>query len=700
MIVKLFFSVLALFLFFISGFSQCNLTYLTTIENFDVYTHPSGAILYRAKFSVDADGCPRAYGPNNTGLDWTANAGYPGNWWGIVTDVNGDPVIQGSSDPYPGMYVSATSLVQTGYSNTNPLRYVDSENIPYIALPSSLQSLANIAKGDLVYTRNSTNGNTSFAYFADTGPGGKLGEGSMYLAAALGLNSSPKTGGTSAGIIDYIVFPQSGMGQGTHLTISQINSMAQAELTAAGGAIIMDCLDAQFSLNCTGTIPLSCGVTYSGTSSSASSVIETYGCNTWSESGPERVHSIIPSGNGTITATLSNYTGDLDVYILGSCDAGDCLGTVSSSSATYTGAVAGTTYYIVVDADDGSGSSYDLLVSCPASANTDDLSISNENLSINTVIAGQDLTVSVDQNYTGFQLNTNLPAFDLGYYLSSDCNLSLDDTLLGMDDSEIGSDVPSSSETAVLTIPANTIAGNYYILIVSDLNAELAESDESNNIVCLPVTIDPALLDCSNAIQLTCGAIYQGAVSSAFSAVSTYGCNGWTETGPERVHTIVPVANGFIAATISNYTGDLDVYILGSCDPSDCLGAVASSSATLDSALAGNTYYVVVDADDGSGSSYDLLVECAPSTASIYKRDNTMKNIVLFPNPTTGSVQIDSKNNDLEKVIINNEIGELMDIILLTGLSEINLGKYSSGIYFLQISNREGETGFFKIVKE
>jgi cold shock CspA family protein len=68
---------------------NCNLTYLTTIENFDVYTHnQSGAILYRAKFAVDADGCPRAYGPNDTGLDWTANAGYPGNWWGIVTFFN------------------------------------------------------------------------------------------------------------------------------------------------------------------------------------------------------------------------------------------------------------------------------------------------------------------------------------------------------------------------------------------------------------------------------------------------------------------------------------------------------------------------------------------------------------------------------------------------------------------------------------
>ncbi len=360
----------------INGFCQadCNLTYLTTIENFDVYTHnPSGAIIYRAKFAVDADGSPRAYGPNDSGLDWTANAGYPGNWWGIVTDINGDPIIQGPGDPYPGMYVSSTSLVQSGYSNSNPLRYVDSENIPFIALPSALLSLANISLGDLVYVRNTITGLTSFAYFVDGGPSGKLGEGSMFLASAIGLNNSPKTGGTSQPIIDYVVFPQSGLGQGTHLTLSQINSMGQTELTAAGGSSLPNCLDSLLpSLDCSNTIPLSCGVMYSGTSSVSSSLVETYSCNSWTETGPERVHSIIPGANGTITATISNFTGDLDVYILGSCDASDCLGIVSSSSATYAGAIAGNTYYIVVDADDGSGSAYDILVTCPTTTNTGD----------------------------------------------------------------------------------------------------------------------------------------------------------------------------------------------------------------------------------------------------------------------------------------------------------------------------------------
>ena len=358
---------------------NCDLTYLTTIQNFDVFEHDSsGAILFRAKFAIDADGSPRAYGPNNSGLDWTANAGYPGNWWGIVTDPSGNPIIQSTGEPYPGMYVSTTSLVRAGYSNYSTYRYVDSENIPFIALPSSFQSLANISKGDLAYTKNITNGNSSYAYLADTGPGGKLGEGSMDLATKLGINNNPRTGGTHLPIVDYVVFPQSGFGQGTHLTAGEIDSIGQLVLNAAGGIGLIDCLDDQFpSLDCSAAVPLTCGLTYVGPSSNAPSAIDLYGCNSWTETGPERVHTIIAPASGTITANISNFSGDLDVYILGSCDPFDCLGTVSSSSATFGNAIAGQTYYIVVDADDGSGSGYELEVICPVSTSTTNISSVN-----------------------------------------------------------------------------------------------------------------------------------------------------------------------------------------------------------------------------------------------------------------------------------------------------------------------------------
>src|ERR1700741_4332178 len=108
-----------LFVVFSASFSQvnCDLWYERTLQGFDVYIHnPSGATMYRAKMYIDADGSPRAYGPNNSGLDYTANAGSTGNWYGVVADASGqNPIQQTASDPYPGMYVSTTSLVNSNY---------------------------------------------------------------------------------------------------------------------------------------------------------------------------------------------------------------------------------------------------------------------------------------------------------------------------------------------------------------------------------------------------------------------------------------------------------------------------------------------------------------------------------------------------------------------------------------------------------
>lgn len=222
----------------------CNLTYERTLQTFDVYIHSSGATMYRAKMYIDADGSPRAYGPNNSGLDWTANAGYPGNWWALITDASGNPILQGASDPYPGMYVCATSLANSNYALTNPLRYVNSETVPYIAIPTNVLSSGGIIRGDVAYVHNTVTGQSCFAIYADAGNTTSIGEASIMTASLVGVNPNVKTGGTSAGIIDYVVFPGSGFGQGYIPTIAQIDSMGNAQLAAVGGSLITTCLNA------------------------------------------------------------------------------------------------------------------------------------------------------------------------------------------------------------------------------------------------------------------------------------------------------------------------------------------------------------------------------------------------------------------------------------------------------------------------
>ena len=203
-----------------------------------VYATAAGLLVYEAGLAIDADGAPDAYHPDDTGRDHLANAGKPGNWWGVVTDdgtAKGTPVVQGADDPRPGYYVSATALEDSKRPRTDPRRYVDSGAVPYIVLPPQL--LAPKLKGgpklgDFAIVTNVVNGRSVHAIVADIGPGAKLGEGSIALAEALGIRSSPKAGGTSVGI-QYRVYP--GSGERRVLTADQVRTQGPR---ATGPAVV------------------------------------------------------------------------------------------------------------------------------------------------------------------------------------------------------------------------------------------------------------------------------------------------------------------------------------------------------------------------------------------------------------------------------------------------------------------------------
>lgn len=180
---------------------------LATIGGVKVRLH--GAYLaWISGLAVDADGSPRAYHPDSRkGLDALANAGKPGNWWGVACDARGVPFVQGAGDPAPGFYVSTTALCDTRFPANSCRRYVDAETIPYIVLPKGMPGGARL--GDLALVTNLATGATCGAIWADIGPRGKLGEGSIALAKRLGINADPRKGGCRDGVLT-VLFPGSG----------------------------------------------------------------------------------------------------------------------------------------------------------------------------------------------------------------------------------------------------------------------------------------------------------------------------------------------------------------------------------------------------------------------------------------------------------------------------------------------------------
>lgn len=189
----------------------------------------SEAFFFTAGMTIDADGAPSAYHPDDTGLDELANAGVPGRWDGIITDREGNPFVQEETDPSPGYYVSCTSLADETKKFTDPTRYVDASAIPYIALPESLAERGGARLGDFALVINQRNGRSSFAIYADIGT---MGEGSIALAEALGIWSNARNGGASGEIL-YLVFPESG--NLLPRPLDDINAEGEQLLSGLGG---------------------------------------------------------------------------------------------------------------------------------------------------------------------------------------------------------------------------------------------------------------------------------------------------------------------------------------------------------------------------------------------------------------------------------------------------------------------------------
>lgn len=174
-----------------------------------------------AGMQIDADGAngqtggvpvyaPSGYIP--APLDYLANAGSTGNWYGVVTDTgqkNGKPVKQGINGPAPGAYVSATSYRWPHFARIDPLAYVDAASVPYIVLPGHWRAQAiGVVLGCKASITDTKTGKILMASgVLDFGPKAKLGEASIACAKFFGIPASPKNGGTSEKRFIYTFFP-------------------------------------------------------------------------------------------------------------------------------------------------------------------------------------------------------------------------------------------------------------------------------------------------------------------------------------------------------------------------------------------------------------------------------------------------------------------------------------------------------------
>ena len=145
-----------------------------------------------------------------------------------------------------------------------------------------------------------------------------------------------------------------------------------------------------------------------------------------------------------------------------------------------------------------------------------------------------------------------------------------------------------------------------------DGSVDCADSDCASNPACTG-----GGATCAVDFTLSCGSSDSWATTSAGSttAVSAYSCVSFSETGAEYTYTFTPTGNTTATVSLSSLgSNDLDLFVLdgtsGTCSGSNCLDW--GDTSTSFSAVAGQTYYVVVDGFQGDAGSYDIDVTCSP----------------------------------------------------------------------------------------
>lgn len=194
------------------------------------------------RMAIDADGAPNAYHPQDRGIDALSNGGFPHGAWKsiIVTDPANprQPFVQ-TSGPFAGFFVSKTTLQDPSKNETDPTRYVDSTQVPYIVFPGNFHALRGTGTmGDFAMVRNLRNHKVSVAIVADVGPrSAPLGELSIRLAENLGgVNVNPRNGsGMPRGPFLYVVFPKSRLMPKWPVSAARMVGTGDAVLAAMGG---------------------------------------------------------------------------------------------------------------------------------------------------------------------------------------------------------------------------------------------------------------------------------------------------------------------------------------------------------------------------------------------------------------------------------------------------------------------------------
>ncbi len=337
-------------------------------------------------------------------------------------------------------------------------------------------------------------------------------------------------------------------------------------------------------------------------------------------------------------------------------------------------------------------------ITVTSSAGSPDLVVLSPATSPTTVNAGATTSASCAVKNQG---TATAPASSLKYYLSADNVYAASDIYLAT--SAVASLLVNGTAALnnVLTIPANTASGTWYILFFADADAQVAESNESNNVGYITITVPS----------------------------TSQGCNS-TSRYPSS--TLTPTTNWKTQNSI--YAGEYAVFnvVLGrvysfSYCTSDGASASYDSELTLrnystDAFIAYSDDYCGDDAKiiwtatfTGTVKLVTTVYGCGVNTTSTklrykYTTAKTAESIetaepeyLVFPNPSNGQISVEATSGfkNMKQIIIYNVSGKpvrSMDIPeKADNIYNFDLNDCAAGMYLVKIVGIE-KTEQFKVL--
>ncbi|RNI32031.1 T9SS C-terminal target domain-containing protein [Rufibacter immobilis] len=267
------------------------------------------------------------------------------------------------------------------------------------------------------------------------------------------------------------------------------------------------------------------------------------------KNGSLSASSLLAGGTVTATATLENQgtiaaaSSNLSYYLSTNktFEAADVLLGTTTGSSLASKTSASKTASLTIPAGTAAGTYYILFVADPANAVTEgdetnniygtsltivaptvDLLIQTPALSVSTIVRGNTLTATSSIKNDG---TVSASASTVSYYLSTNNTYEAGDVSLGTSTGGTLAASTSASNTATLTIPATTAAGNYFILFVADPTSAVTESNENNNLQAVALTVTaPALPDLvASAPTAASNTFIKGAAYSVSSTITNQG---------------------------------------------------------------------------------------------------------------------------------------------------------------------------------